>query len=624
MPGLVGIVDIGNRHSADNRFHLSMDAMIQPLLYHDWYKVDRLCLQGISVACVHTGILHETTLLSTDSGIHVLLHGEIYNDDLFGMSQLEYIANCYRENGKSFAKKLNGSFAILLVDEKKRLILLATDRIGSKPIVYFKQRNRIFFAPELKSILKVPRFNPRPSLEAVADIITNGYIIGRRTLVEEAYFLDYASVLEISAKNGFNVHRYWHFSIDEEAEDLGNKYYEKALADLLHQAVKRRMRSSHKFGILLSGGIDSRGILGFYLQEKKKPTTISYGISSYKYGDIEMSQRLADAVGAEHIQYNYGWQDLLPSFRRYTNILDGMGTAQMEWSIYKRIREDHGIEVVFAGDECFGWHDADLHNEEEMLAMVEIFSLDLYKPDALPLKEEAYNRLSQVSKDNIAQLSQSCELKDLHNRKDFFYFDQTVFSLTNPWRYAHSTEVEVRNPWFDNDILDFMTNVPVKYRRGKAVLYRSGKSLFRNTVRKMFPDLFKINEARTRSRPTSDEWAWWRSEFRQEIEGELLHNESAADCLFDQRKLLSLAYSDKHLPKVGQKGKGNILKRVLRNSPSVVYSTARRLQMSLEKQKLKKAGLPPLSPPDWRKVPQIGIPRIIRLRRILKNMSSVF
>ena len=624
MPGLVGFVEIGDPRSANNSSSVNLDEMIKPLLHHSWYKVDKLNINGISAACVHTGILHENTLFTSHEGIHVLLHGEIYSDNLSGENQLEYIVTCYREKEKLFAKELNGSFAILLFDEKKKLVLFATDRIGSKPIIYLQWKNRLYFAPELKSLLKIPGLNPHPNLAAIADVITNGYLTGGRTLIENAHFLDYASVLEISTNNSFKINRYWQFTIDEDVEDKGNKYYEDNLAELLHQAVRRRMQSSHKYGILLSGGVDSRGILGCYLREKKCPTTISYGMYSKKFSDIDLSQSLANEVGGEHIPCIYRRQELLPSFQRYTQILDGMGNAQLEWSVYPRLRKDHGIEILFAGDSCFGWHDADLHNEKEMLSMLEIFSPASFQPGALPLTELAIHRLSEVSEDNMTQLSQSSELKDFHNRKDFFYLDQAIFSLTNPWRYAHSTEIEIRNPWLDNDVLDFMARVPVQYRKGKAVLYRSGKSLYRNTVRKMFPDLFKIREARVVSRPTTEDWALWKSEFRKEIEKELFDGSSAVDCLFNKDKLMSLIQEAVFLSKEKARNKNKWLKKILLNSPPYVYSIVRKFQMNLNHIRNTKNKDLPLTPPDWRETPQVGISRIMRLRRFLANMPSVF
>ena len=66
MPGLVGFVEIGDPRSSNNSSSMNLDEMIKPLLHHPWYKVDKLNINGISAACVHTGILHKNTCFSSE------------------------------------------------------------------------------------------------------------------------------------------------------------------------------------------------------------------------------------------------------------------------------------------------------------------------------------------------------------------------------------------------------------------------------------------------------------------------------------------------------------------------------------------------------------------------------
>lgn len=617
MPGIVGIIN--TRFEAEP-IPTEIEALVQPLMYYPWYRIDRLQLPGISAACVHTGILQDKSVLSTNEGIHILLHGEIYNDDIYEMSQLEYIRKCYRENGRDFVKKLNGSFAIVLVDEQKGVVILATDITRSKPIIYLRQGSWLYIAPELKSLLQVPGFDSQPNIAAVIDVMILGFVTNRRTLVEDAYFLESGSIMEISA-NGTKTSRYWHYDINEQSKESGIEHYEEGFAEVLQQAVKRQMRTSHKCGIFLSGGYDCRGILGCYIHEGKQPITISYGVPSVgnKYSDVAIAKKLAQFTGARHIHYDYDLNDFFSSIEEVTCILDGTGRPIAEWPIHKKIREEHGIEVVFIGDERFGRYDLLLPDEATMFACSFIYSLEQYDFDSIPFGEWTKDYLTELSIDSIKKLTQSCDLKNMHNRMDYFYFYEHVIPLLGSCRYASSTEVEIRIPWYDNDVLNFLAQVPAKYRVGKR--------LYKRTISKMFPELFQIEFARTVNKPTPDQWSGWISGNLPDIRRELFSGKSAVDHLFDSDKMLKLIQLDKSGDHRKRKLK-SIIKSTIgtgksdynwitTGSPHWIYVIAEKLNKSLK-------NLISILPANQRPLilaKQRAIINIIRLRRTLKSVG---
>lgn len=222
MPGITGFIHFV--HIIENSKPI-LETLIQPLMHYPWYQVERLYVQNVAVALVHAGIINHNVLFSSNRGIHVLLHGEIYNDDIAGRSQTEYIEKEYQEKGNLFAKDLNGSLAVALLDEHQNRMFLATDRIGSKPIIYYRDQERLFFAPELKSILKIPGVSfLKACIASISDVLSNGFITNRRTLIENVRFLDRASVLEISAGD-INIHSYWQYNFDESVKDIRARDY---------------------------------------------------------------------------------------------------------------------------------------------------------------------------------------------------------------------------------------------------------------------------------------------------------------------------------------------------------------------------------------------------------------
>ncbi len=137
--------------------------------------------------------------------------------------------------------------------------------------------------------------------------------------------------------------------------------------------------------------------------------------------------------------------------------------------------------MILRGDECFGWHSW-AFDERTMFSTLSINHLNELLKYKKILKDSYYESFIERNSKTINTMSSKCDAKNIHNRKDFFYLDQRLQHYLNPLSYIKSIEVELRNPWVDNDILDFMCTVPIKYRLDK--------NLYRKTIVKMFPELF--------------------------------------------------------------------------------------------------------------------------------------
>lgn len=529
MPGIAGVI---SKNPEQNKSLLEL--LVQPLMYHPWYKDERLYKENAAISHIHTGIL------KNKMGFNVCIHGEIYNDDLGNQDQTEYVSNLYKQQGKDFAAYLNGSFSILLFDEEQSRIYLATDRIASKPVIYYHNSEFFVFAPELKSILAVLQIagvKVRANMSAVADVLTNSFITGCKTLVEDVFLLERASVLELKG-NSINKYRYWEYRFNEDMKDLGRKYYQENLSILLRQAVDRRIRSDHKYGLLLTGGFDSRGILGCCLSKDKIIDTFTYGAKKIRSSDPVIAEALSEKVrGLKNIYYPLDIKKYLKSIQDSANILDGMGNAIEEWPFYRTIRERYGIQILLCGERCFGWYDVFLEDEEAMFATLDIYLMERFSQHGSILKKEYFDLLCEASRQNMARLSETCKMKDLHNRKDFFYLDQRLARLINPWRYAISTEVEVRNPWLDNDVLDFVASFPEKYRRGRR--------LYKLTLRSMFPDLFQIEMEKNPALFDRSMFLHWLRSYKQPILKSLVDGELPIDRIFNRKKLEELLCDQK-------------------------------------------------------------------------------
>jgi asparagine synthetase B (glutamine-hydrolysing) len=134
MPGLVGIVTT-NGDKVDPNLLETMGSAIK---HHSWYKSD--CYVNpkgtIGVSRVHLGIINKgkQPYSPPEGQVKVFLHGELYNDEVAHVEPMEFVYRLYEKEGLGFVSFLNGSFLVIVVDEREGMVIVANDRLASKPL----------------------------------------------------------------------------------------------------------------------------------------------------------------------------------------------------------------------------------------------------------------------------------------------------------------------------------------------------------------------------------------------------------------------------------------------------------------------------------------------------------
>jgi len=102
---------------------------------------------------------------NADGSVWITFNGEIYNfrelrADLEArgyrfrtQSDTEVIIHAYEAYGRGCLERLRGMFAFAIWDGRTRVLLLARDRVGKKPLFYWIGRDRLLFASEIKALL---------------------------------------------------------------------------------------------------------------------------------------------------------------------------------------------------------------------------------------------------------------------------------------------------------------------------------------------------------------------------------------------------------------------------------------------------------------------------------------
>ena len=340
------------------------------------YHVHRMIGLGqrrLSIIDLSTG--HQP-IANEDRTIWVVLNGEIYNfqplrEELlraghrFSTStDTEVILHLYEEEGVDCLNRLRGMFAIALWDDREKLLLLARDRLGKKPVFYSQLPQSLIFSSEVKSLLTDERLARRLNPLAVHDFLSFKFIPRQDDLIEGVHKLPPASYMLY--RNGeMTIRRYWNLEYSPDARMTE----EEALArteEILAESVRLRMISDVPIGAFLSSGLDSGMIVALMSKMSPDPVnTFSIGDSTQGYNELPNARLIAEHCRTNHneLVVHPDAVKILPDLVWH---LDGPYADVPALPMYyvARLAREH-VKVVLTGDggdESFAGYDRYIAN----------------------------------------------------------------------------------------------------------------------------------------------------------------------------------------------------------------------------------------------------------------------
>ena len=227
-------------------------------------------------------------------------------------------------------RHLNGMFALAIWDGRRRRLSLARDRLGIKPLHYFRDGRQMVFASEIKAILCDPAVSIDIDMEAIDLYLTLNYIPAPRTIFKNIFKLPPASFLW-SEGSGCHVEEYWDIPREDTApgkppgtDTADLEQLKKELRDLLDASVKRRLISDVPLGAFLSGGIDSSIIVALMARNANRPVkTFSIGYKDLpSFDETSYAREVAAFNGTDHHEFRLGHRDILDAFPTVLENLD--------------------------------------------------------------------------------------------------------------------------------------------------------------------------------------------------------------------------------------------------------------------------------------------------------------
>lgn len=319
----------------------------------------------------------------------IVFNGEIYNykELLFdleaiaprrlrGSSDTEVLLMAIEEWGLNKAlEKISGMFGIALFDKKNKILSLARDRMGEKPIYYGFAGNDFLFGSELKALKIFPKFKNKIDRNSIASLMRYSYIPTPHTIYQDIFKLEPGHYLEFDVnKKLLKKSCYW------SVEETYNKYKvngyhgtpEDSVNDLetiLTKTIKNQMIADVPLGAFLSGGVDSSTIAALMQrQSTRKINTFSIGFEVENFNEAEEARKVARHIGTDHFDMYVSENDALNIIPNLPNIYDEpfADSSQIPTYLVSKIAKEKVTVALSgdAGDELFGGYNRYVYSEK--------------------------------------------------------------------------------------------------------------------------------------------------------------------------------------------------------------------------------------------------------------------
>lgn len=507
MAGIVGY--IGESILRDDP--TLINRMIKEIKYVESDAVDLWNSDNLSIARVHHGVVNpeKQPIFNEDNSLLIFMDGEVYDYEAekmflinkghrfkYKQNDAEFCLHLYEELGEESFTKLNGSFLIAIYDLYKKELLLVNDRFSSFPLFYYGAGEYLIFGSQLKAILQCNQVPRNLDLDSIMEFFTFYRVLGTKTYYQEIKVMFPAIILRF--KNGrFFLKHYWEMNYREDGRK-SKEYYIEALENALKNAVKRRTKANRRYGIFLSGGLDSRGVLA-----ASECPLEAFTIGTYKNFEAEIAEKVAKIKG---IRFSFIQQNL----DYYVNIVhkavelgDGMNSFQhghfigfMDSVIKKcdTIFTGHALDVLF---KSFYLPHKNIHIFGKKISLPKLYPLSnrtistgvlegyknstwIRNPSSLFANDLSVNfvKVLERSVHDIIRESNRHAFNP-YNKYDYFVYCHPYKHLTYLNVLCIQHYMEQRVIMFDNDLIDLYLEIPPElrfngriYRKALATLNR--------------------------------------------------------------------------------------------------------------------------------------------------------
>ena len=512
----------------------------------------------------------------------IIYNGEIYNFrhlrkrlmdkgvSFRTQSDTEVLLKWIIENGPAGIDDLQGFFAFAIFNKKDGSLLIARDRFGIKPLLYHSDGQKLLFASEMKALLRlgIPKVIDYSSLQIYFQL---NYIPGPWSIYENVLKLMPGYYMKISDGH-IDTKNY--YSIPEvPLPEYNGISYEKAnslLNKKLEAAVVKRLVSDVPLGAFLSGGIDSSIIVALAAKHVDHLKTFSIGFKDEPmFDETHYARSVAKMHKTDHTEFSLTTNDLLDCLYDVLDYTDEPFADSSALAVYILCRETRSkVTVALSGDgadEMFAGYNKHMAEWRARRGGIMAQTLRYLHPGLTLLPKSRHsnlgNRIRQLHRfgkgmtlqphdrywqwaaftgENYPQqlLLKSTNQDEYFSRKnelikfvtgagndsmnDVLLNDMHLVlgndMLTKVDMMSMANSLEIRVPFLDHDLVDFVFSLPENFKIDHA----SRKKILRDTFRNRLPSELYQRPKQGFEVPLLK---WFRSELEENILNKWLSDE---------------------------------------------------------------------------------------------------
>lgn len=443
----------------------------------------------------------------------IAYNGEIYNTEeirkklidlgysFTGYSDTEVLIKGYAEWKEKVLDELNGIYSFAVWNTSTKEMFVGRDRLGVKPLYYAFLNETLVIASEMKAILhylsiKTVTKKGLQELLALGPSSTQGETIFKNVKsLRPAHYMKYS-------KGRLKVKRYWNVISKKHTDNLENTILN--VRDILIDSINRQLVSDVPLCTFLSGGIDSSAITAIASKKQEIHTySINYENNDEHFqknnfqvsSDEKYINLLVEDKDISNEKYIVQNSDLADALKRAVELRDTPGMADIDSSLFlfcNKVKNKHTVALSGeCADEIFGGYPWFYQDKFKGEFFPWIRNLD-FREQLLKSHWRERLKLKDYLKKRYDETINECPTFVLDNQKqkedrEMAYLNMTWFMntlLERKDRMSMGASLEVRVPFADHRLVEYLWNVPWEYKM------RDGqeKSLLRQALKGILPD----------------------------------------------------------------------------------------------------------------------------------------
>jgi len=373
--GIVGLIDIVEGSVSPRLLDTMRDVMIQRGPDGEGHYLDgavAMAMRRLSIIDIESGA---QPFFSREGNVVAFQNGEIYNYRelrerlkarryrFISESDTEVLAHGFTEWGiDGLLERLDGMYAIAILDRTEQELHLARDRFGEKPLFYTHAKGRFAYSSSLLALAALDWVSDEIDGESMDRYLALHYVPGDATIFKAIKRVLSGERLVISTSDPApRRHRYYTLRLGDE-----KKTSDRELAAMVEEAVSSRLVADVPVGVFLSGGLDSSVIAAIAANKQPHISTFSMGFDSTSHDESRYAKTVAKTIGSNHHHFHFDEESFRSLLPLVASALDEPVGDQAQLPLYWLCKEarrhvtvalsGEGADEIFAGYDYYKRH----------------------------------------------------------------------------------------------------------------------------------------------------------------------------------------------------------------------------------------------------------------------------